>query len=91
MSAKNNASEKALRDIIIQRMIQSPKASALKITNDPQQQSHSGKLLYTVYSVLHIACALFHFLFIFLLLFHVFNTLDHKFLFLFGPLNSMND
>lgn len=58
MSAKNNASEKALRDIIIQRMIQSPKASALKITNDPQQQSHSGKLN-TVCSSLHIVCALF--------------------------------
>lgn len=26
MAAKNNASEKALRDIIIQRMLQSPKA-----------------------------------------------------------------
>lgn len=30
MAAKNNASEKALRDIIIQRMLQSPKAQALK-------------------------------------------------------------
>lgn len=32
MAAKNNASEKALRDIIIQRMLQSPKAQALKAT-----------------------------------------------------------
>lgn len=30
MAAKNNASEKALRDIIIQRMLQTPKAHALK-------------------------------------------------------------
>lgn len=30
MAAKNNASEKALRDIIIQRMLHSPKAQALK-------------------------------------------------------------
>lgn len=34
MAAKNSASEKALRDIIIQRMIQSPKAQALKTGSD---------------------------------------------------------
>lgn len=34
MAAKNSASEKALRDIIIQRMIQSPKAQPLKTGSD---------------------------------------------------------
>lgn len=43
IAAKNNASEKALRDIIIQRMIQTPRASAIKTSTDPQQQSNTGK------------------------------------------------
>lgn len=43
MAAKNNASEKALRDIIIQRMAQSPRGTALKTVNDPQQQTNTGK------------------------------------------------
>lgn len=36
MAAKNSASEKALRDIIIQRMVQSPKAMALKANVEGQ-------------------------------------------------------
>lgn len=45
MAAKNNASEKALRDIIIQRMLQSPKAQALKPgTEGPQLPSAGMKL-----------------------------------------------
>lgn len=38
MAAKNNASEKALRDIIIHRMLQSPKSQPLKATGEPAQQ-----------------------------------------------------
>lgn len=38
MAAKNNASEKALRDIIIHRMLQSPKSQPLKPSGDPAQQ-----------------------------------------------------
>lgn len=43
IAAKNSASEKALRDIIIQRMHQAPRSNVIKAINDPQQQSHSGK------------------------------------------------
>lgn len=44
MAAKNNASEKALRDIIIHRMLQSPKSQALKPSGDPAQPiSEQGK------------------------------------------------
>lgn len=39
MAAKNSASEKALRDIIITRMLQSPKAQQLKASGDPAQQT----------------------------------------------------
>lgn len=42
MSAKNNASEKALRDIIISRMLQSPKSQALKAAGEIVQQSGTG-------------------------------------------------
>lgn len=37
MAAKNSASEKALRDIIITRMLQSPKSQQLKPTGDAAQ------------------------------------------------------
>lgn len=37
MAAKNAASEKALRDIIIHRMLQSPKSQPLKIGGDATQ------------------------------------------------------
>ncbi|XP_055297939.1 double-stranded RNA-specific editase 1-like isoform X2 [Sitodiplosis mosellana] len=37
MAAKNSASEKALRDIIINRMLQSPKSQQLKPSGDPAQ------------------------------------------------------
>lgn len=47
MTAKNNASEKALRDIIIQRMLQSPKNQQLKIGDLTIQQAGSG----TVYKL----------------------------------------
>lgn len=48
MAAKNNASEKALRDIIIQRMLQSPKAlkaaaaAAAGTDGAPQQGESAG-------------------------------------------------
>lgn len=42
MAAKNSASEKALRDIIIQRMIQSPKAQALKTGSDTASIGNPG-------------------------------------------------
>lgn len=42
MSAKNSASEKALRDIIIQRMLQSPKAQPLKAGSDTASQGNPG-------------------------------------------------
>lgn len=46
MAAKNAASEKALRDIIIQRMLQSPKSLPLKPSGDPTQQSvESSKII----------------------------------------------
>lgn len=43
MAAKNSASEKALRDIIIQRMIQSPKAQPPKVgAEGADQQPAAG-------------------------------------------------
>lgn len=51
MAAKNNASEKALRDIIIQRMAQSPRGTALKTVNDPQQQTNTGKPIDATFSI----------------------------------------
>lgn len=46
MAAKNSASEKALRDIIINRMLQSPKAQQLKASGDPAQQTTAEQRLY---------------------------------------------
>lgn len=44
MAAKNNASEKALRDIIIHRMLQSPKSQPLKTpgSDSAQQGDEQG-------------------------------------------------
>lgn len=44
MAAKNNASEKALRDIIIQRMTQTPRGIVIKSATDAQLPSNTGKL-----------------------------------------------
>lgn len=45
MAAKNNASEKALRDIIIHRMLQSPKSHQLKLIAEAGQPgSEQGEL-----------------------------------------------
>lgn len=51
MAAKNSASEKALRDIIIQRMIQSPKAQALKTGSDTASIGNPGMEWQNIYSV----------------------------------------
>lgn len=46
MSAKNNASEKALRDIIIQRMVQAPKALKTNTEGQPGGGKSSTYLQY---------------------------------------------
>lgn len=50
MAAKNSASEKALRDIIIQRMIQSPRAQPLKTGSDTASLAGNNGMIWEIFT-----------------------------------------
>lgn len=59
MAAKNSASEKALRDIIIQKMIQSPRSTPAK-PNAEAQPAGQGIALKTIELRFHCFCFIFN-------------------------------